>query len=91
MEATVGPARPRWWNRSRPWVTLFPLATDDARAVGRLSAHERGGGAAPVPGADRLATEVKGQVRDGGLVRGPTGRTGAVLWPRGRLPVLSVP
>ena len=81
MEATVGPSRPRWWNRRRPWVTLFPL--HGATPVGAYPLMSGVAVAAPVPGADRLATDVKGNVRDGGLVVARC--DGQVLWPRGRL------
>ena len=82
MGVTVEPARPRWWNVRRPWVTLFPLDGPDARAVGRYPLMS-----GVVLGATGTTAEVKGQVRDGGLVVArPAGSdAGAVLWPRGRL------
>ena len=82
MGVTVEQARPRWWNVRRPWVTLFPLDGPDARAVGRYPLMS-----GVVLGDIGATAEVKGQVRDGGLVVArPAGSdTGAVLWPRGRL------
>jgi hypothetical protein len=79
MEAEVADARPRWWNRRRPWVTLFPL--HGATPVGAYPLM--GGVVAPTHLPARLPAEVKGNVRDGGLVvaRGD----GQVLWPRARL------
>jgi hypothetical protein len=80
VEAEVGPARPRWWNRRRPWVTLFPLHGDAPVGAYPLMA---GVAVAPTRPPARLPAEVKGEVRDGGLVvaRGD----GQVLWPRARL------
>ena len=80
MEAEVADARPRWWNRRRPWVTLFPL--HGATPVGAYPLMA-GVAVAPTPPPGRLPAEVKGKVRDGGLVvvRGD----GQVLWPRARL------
>jgi hypothetical protein len=80
MEAEVADARPRWWNRRRPWVTLFPL--HGATPVGAYPLMA-GAAVAPTPPPGRLPAEVKGKVRDGGLVvvRGD----GQVLWPRARL------
>lgn len=82
MGVTVEQARPRWWNVRRPWVTLFPLDGPDARAVGRYPLMS-----GVVLGDTGTTAEVKGQVRDGGLVVArPAGSdAGAVLWPRGRL------
>ena len=63
MGVTVEQARPRWWNVRRPWVTLFPLDGPDARAVGRYPLMS-----GVVLGDIGAMAEVKGQVRDGGLV-----------------------
>jgi hypothetical protein len=77
MHVRVADDRPRWWNLRRPWVTILPLDAPD-RPVGSYPLM------AGVPRlSDAGATgEVKGQVRDGGLVVAHDGR---VLWPRGRL------
>ena len=77
MVVRVAESRPHWWNVRRPWVTLLPLDAVE-RAVGSYPLM------AGVPTVvDAGATgEVKGHVRDGGLV---VARSGAVLWPRGRL------
>jgi hypothetical protein len=78
MEAEVTLDRPRWWNLRRPWVTLFPLHGSTPVGTYPLMA-----GVASTPTRSRLATEVKGKVRDGGLVVARS--DGQVLWPRGRL------
>jgi hypothetical protein len=61
-------------------VTLFPLHGDAPVGAYRLMA---GVAVAPTRPPARLPAEVKGEVRDGGLVvaRGD----GQVLWPRARL------
>ena len=76
MQVRVAEDRPRWWNVRRPWVTLLPLdAPEDP--VGSYPLMAR------VPLVPTTVTgEVKGNVREGGVV---VARTGTVLWPRGRL------
>jgi len=77
MHVRVADDRPRWWNLRRPWVTILPLDAPD-RPVGAYPLM------AGVPKRSRAGAtgEVKGQVRDGGLV---VAHDGSVLWPRGRL------
>ena len=77
MEVQVAELRPRWWNLRRPWVTLLPLDAPD-QPVGSYPLM----GGVPVVIDGRATGEVKGHVRDGGLVVAHDGR---VLWPRGRL------
>ncbi len=77
MQVQVADLRPRWWNLRRPWVTLLPLDASD-QPVG---SYPLMGGVPTVLGAGSTG-EVKGHVRDGGLVVAHDGR---VLWPRGRL------
>jgi len=79
MEAAVDATRPRWWNRRRPWVTLFPLHGTTPVGAYPLMA----GVPLAAPRTDRIAADVKGNVRDGGLVVARC--DGQVLWPRGRL------
>jgi hypothetical protein len=76
MQATVADDRPHWWNLSRPWVTLRPL--DASHPVGTYPLMR--GATAPL---GLVPVEVKGSVRDGGLVVARCGA--AILWPRGRL------
>jgi hypothetical protein len=80
MEAVIGggPPRPRWWNLQRPWVTLLPLHGDAP-----VGAYPLMAGVAVAPTRSRVTAEVKGKVRDGGLVVARS--DGQVLWPRGRL------
>ena len=77
MQVQVAELRPRWWNLRRPWVTLLPLDAPD-QPVG---SYPLMGGVTTVIGGGATG-EVKGHVRDGGLVVAHDGR---VLWPRGRL------
>jgi len=77
MQVRVADLRPRWWNLRRPWVTLLPLDAPD-QPVGAYPLM----GGVPTAGDDGSTGEVKGHVRDGGLVVAHDGR---VLWPRGRL------
>jgi hypothetical protein len=80
MQATVAEQRPRWWNRPRLWVTLRPLdAQDPVGAYPLMKGIPARFGLVPV--------EVKGTVRDGGLVVARTGDGigDGILWPRGRL------
>jgi hypothetical protein len=78
MEAQVTLDRPRWWNLRRPWVTLFPL-----HGTTPVGAYPLMADVAMARTPSRFAAEVKGKVRDGGLV--VARRDGEVLWPRGRL------
>ena len=78
MEAEVTLDRPRWWNLRRPWVTLFPL-----HGTTPVGAYPLMAGVTTTPTRCRLVAEVKGKVRDGGLVVARS--DGEVLWPRGRL------
>ena len=77
MQVQVADLRPHWWNLRRPWVTLLPLDASD-QPVGSYPLM----GGVPVVIDGRATGEVKGHVRDGGLVVAHDGR---VLWPRGRL------
>jgi hypothetical protein len=81
MEAEVTLDRPRWWNLRRPWVTLFPL-----HGTTPVGSYPLMVGVSISPTRSRLAAEVKGKVRDGGLVVARRAASdGQVLWPRGRL------
>jgi hypothetical protein len=77
MQVRVAETRPRWWNLRRPWVTIVPLDSSDD-AVGSYPLMAR----VPVALESGPIGEVKGHVRDGGLV---VAQAGWVLWPRGRL------
>lgn len=77
MHVQVADLRPRWWNLRRPWVTLLPLDALD-QPVGSYPLM----GGVPTGVSAGATGEVKGHVRDGGLVVAHDGR---VLWPRGRL------
>ena len=77
MQVQVAELRPRWWNLRRPWVTLLPLDAPD-QPVGSYPLM----GGVPTASDAGATGEVKGHVRDGGLVVAHYGR---VLWPRGRL------
>ncbi len=81
MEADGRPGPSPMVEPSPPLGDAVPAARGDAG--GRLSADGRGGRGGACPGAVRLATDVKGNVRDGGLVVARC--DGQVLWPRGRL------
>ena len=80
MQATVAEERPHRWNRTRLWVTLRPLdAPEPVGAYPLMRGIPAQFGLVPV--------EVKGTVRDGGLVVARTegGAAEGILWPRGRL------
>jgi hypothetical protein len=77
MQVQVADLRPRWWNLRRPWVTLLPLDAP-GQPVGSYPLM----GGVPTVLRAGVTGEVKGHVRDGGLVVAHDGR---VLWPRGRL------
>ena len=77
MQVQVADLRPRWWNLRRPWVTLLPLDAP-SQPVGSYPLM----GGVPTVLRAGVTGEVKGHVRDGGLVVAHDGR---VLWPRGRL------
>ena len=83
MRAIVADDRPHWWNLRRPWVTLLPLDSPPGGAPAQPVGAYPLMAAVPVVIDAGRPTEVKGQVRDGGLVVARA--EPIILWPRGRL------
>jgi hypothetical protein len=81
MLASVADDRPRPWNRRRRWVTLHALdaTADDHAPVGSYPLMVD----TPLPLGHRAHAEVKGNVRDGGLVVARIDER--IAWPGGRL------